>query len=283
MKNFIVIVFFTISFITLKAQEFSSGGASAAAQGGSSLFISDAFSFYNNQAGLAWVSAPEAGVFVENRFLVNELNRAGGVFVLPTEKSGVFGFGFSGFGYSLYSRSKVGLAYARQLGSNISGGVQLNYHRLRFGNNYGNKGVPSVDLGMQALLTKELALAFQLINPTQAKITDTPEERIPTVLRVGIGYRASEKTLITTEVEKDMFFPASVKAGIEYLAEERIFFRAGVSSNPNRAAFGFGLVLKSVRIDFASQYHQVLGFTPAFNLVYNFKGEKQGLGVWQSR
>ncbi|MFN3916890.1 MAG: hypothetical protein ACK4K0_04025 [Flavobacteriales bacterium] len=283
MKSFTLAVFFITGLTALNAQEFSSGGAAAAAQGGSSLFMSDAFSFYNNQAGLVWVSAAEAGVFVENRFLVNELNRAGGVFVLPTEKSGVFGFGFSSFGYSLYSRSKVGFAYARQLGSNISGGVQLNYHRLRFGNNYGNKGVPSVDLGMQALLTKELAFAFQLINPTQSKITDAPEERIPTILRIGLGYRASEKTLITSEVEKDMFYPASVKAGIEYLAGERIFFRAGISSNPNRAAFGFGLLLKSVRIDFASQYHQVLGFTPTFNLSYNFKGEKQGLGVWQNR
>ena len=278
-QGLLLLIFLRISASI--AQEYTVSGAAAIAQGGASLFTSDVFSLFNNQAGLAWLEGAEAGIFIENRFIISTLNRSGAAIALPTQKSGVFGVGFSSFGYSLYTRSKSGVAYSRRLAENVSGGVQLNYHHLRFGTNYGSQGVPTVDIGLQALLHKELAFAFQLTNPSQSKLTAVPEERIPTVLRMGFGYMVSDKIGVTSELEKDIFYPVSVKVGIVYDVGQRVSFRSGVASNPTTVAFGVGLWLKDVRIDFASQYHQVLGFTPAFNLSYNFLGNKSNQGVWQ--
>ena len=50
-----------------------------------------------------------------------------------------------------------------------------------------------------------------------------------------------------------------------------IVLRGGVGTQPTTAAFGIGTSIKSLNIDLATQYHQVLGFSPEISINYCFK------------
>ena len=90
-------------------------------------------------------------------------------------------------------------------------------------------------------------------------------------MRLGMAYTFSEKVFVTFEAEKDIDFKAVFKAGMEYKANDKIYLRAGIGTNPNLATFGVGVYHKGLKFDIASSYHQVLGFTPEISLVYQFE------------
>lgn len=243
-------------------------GARSAGMAHSSVTLSDVWSTHHNQAGLAWFKTPQAGVFFQNRFMLKNLNYMGFAYAHPT-KSGAFGISYTSFGSKLYGESKAGLSYAIKFNDKISGGVQMNYHNTRI-LNYGSTSAFTIELGMQAKLTKKLMIGAHLFNPTRTKMANYNDERIPTIFRMGLNYKFSDKVFMTTEVEKDIDYRAVFRAGIEYMASDKVYFRGGVGTNPTLAAFGLGVKLENFQFDIASTYHQVLGFTPEISLNYNF-------------
>lgn len=245
-------------------------GGRSAGMGHASVTLSDVWSSHHNQAGLGWLTKVEAGVFAQNRFLVKEMNYIGFAYAHPV-KSGAFALSFTNFGYSQYGESKLGLAYGLKFSERITGGVQINYHNTRIGNNYGSASVLSSEMGLQAKLTSKLELGLHLFNPTQAKLNDFNDERIPTIMRLGMAYTFSNKVFITLEAEKDIDFPANFKAGIEYKANDKIYLRGGIGASPTAATFGVGVYHKGLKFDLASSYHQVLGFIPEVSLTYVFE------------
>ena len=67
-------------------------GAEAAGSGYTAQTTSNAFSVFNNTAGLANIGGFSAGAYAENRFMVTDINLVGLGVALPT-KSGTFGLG----------------------------------------------------------------------------------------------------------------------------------------------------------------------------------------------
>lgn len=250
-------------------ENYSIGGRSAGLAN-ASLTLTDLWSVHHNQAGLAYLEKISAGIFYENRYLLSELSVKGGVAAIPT-KSGVFGVSISSFGYSAYSENKYGVAYARKLSDKFSVGIQLNYLSTQLSEPYGNKSVLAGEIGFRAQLTNELSAAAHIFNPTRAKLADYNDERTPTILRFGLGYAFSEKVTVVAEAEKDIDYAPAIKAGIEYYVIEQLYLRAGVGSKPFTSAFGFGLKLKQFQLDFASTFHQTLGYTPQVSLSYDIK------------
>ncbi len=103
----------------------------------------------------------------------------------------------------------------------------------------------------------------------------TEEEDLPTILSIGLVYQASEKLLLMGEVQKDIDFKANIKAGIEYHIFESFRLRAGIGSVPSTMSFGLGYQWKNgLQINLASNYHQTLGFSPAFGLQYQAPPKK---------
>lgn len=72
------------------------------------------------------------------------------------------------------------------------------------------------------------------------------------------------------EAEKDIDHPARIKAGIEYQIADVLHLRGGVATNPSQYSFGVGLNVQHLKIDIASSYHQILGFTPGLSVNYVF-------------
>lgn len=278
MRNIII-----ISILLLKTiSSFAGGGdnnpfgARSAGMGNSSVMLSDLWSIYHNQAGLAGIKNMEFGIHYENRFFVKELSLSAGAFVLPT-KSGVFGLSISHFGYSQYYESKIGLAYAKSLGNIFSVGVQFDYLNTYFSQEYGNKGTAVAELGVRATPTENMYIGAHIFNPTRSKIAAYNDEQIPTIIRFGVGYNFSKKVIVTAETEKDLQNAPVFKAGLEYNFMEHLFLRSGVSSNPNKMYFGVGYEYKGFKADIAFSTHPTLGLTPYISIMWEFNktGERK--------
>ena len=246
-------------------------GARAAGLGNAAVTIGDVWSSSHNQAGLAMLEHPSGGIFFENRFMISELGIKGFVFALPVKNSGVIAVNATQFGYSKYNEKKAGLAFARKLGNKISVGLQLDYLSTFIGDDYGTRNTLAVEGGILAEPIKNLRIGVHLFNPTRSKLAEYADERVPALFRAGAGYSFSDKVMLCAEVEKDIDFSASFRSGIEYHPVEQIYLRGGIATHPLQSSFGFGLKLKNFRIDAATSYHQVLGYTPQFGLTYDFK------------
>jgi len=244
-------------------------GGRAAGMGNAAVTLYDFWAVSHNQAGLARIDRPTAGVYFENRFMTQELSLGAGAFVLPT-KSGVFGLSFNVFGFELYSESKVGLAYARTFGERLSTGVQLNYNNTFIANDYGSTGNFTFEAGIIFEIIPKLNIGVHVFNPTATKISDYSDERIASVIRTGLSWKFSEKVFIIVETEKSGNHEPVFRSGIEYHITDPIYIRAGIGTKPTTNSFGFGLELGLLKMDIATSYHHVLGYSPQIGFVYQF-------------
>ena len=272
MKNFLLMVaaLLVLSYGTWAANDNYPFGGRAAGMGNAAVTLYDFWAISHNQAGLARMQNMAAGVYFENRFLIQELSFGAGAFVYPTG-SGVLGLNFTYFGFDLYNESKIGLAYAREFGERFSAGVQLNYHNTTIKEDYGNKGNLTFELGAIFHILPELSIGIHLFNPTRAKIADFADERIPTIFRTGISYEFSDRVIVVVETEKSVNLNPVFRTGIEYRISDPLYIRGGIGTNPTTNAFGFGLELGNLIIDVATSFHHILGYSPQLSFIYNFK------------
>ena len=245
--------------------------ASYTGLGAYSLNHVDVFSFTANQASLAQLKNSSAGVYGERRFLLAELNNYTAVIGLPTN-SGNFAVKANYAGFSEYNETQLGLAYARKLGSKIDVGLQFNYNSIRI-NSYGNASAIGFELGAILHLTEKLHAGLQVNNPVGGKFGKDQQEKLSSVYTFGFGYDASEKFLVSAEIQKEEDQPVNVNAGFQYKLIPQLLVRAGMSSATSSAWLGVGLTVKSFRLDVTTSYHPQLGITPGILMLFNFKAQ----------
>jgi len=267
---FAKVVAITFSIAAFAGNDHLPAGARSAGMANASVTLSDIWSTNQNQAGLGYLTAPAVGIYYENRFAVKELSLKSGSFAYPT-KSGVLALSVSQFGYDKYNENTVGLAYAKSFGKVLSIGLQLDYMQTHIAEDYGSKGTAVAEFGLIAQPIKNLAIGAHVYNPTRSKIADYDDEKVPTIMRLGLSYNFSQKVILAIETEKDLKNDAIFKAGLEYTIVENLYFRAGIASNPLKNTFGLGYAYKRFKIDFAFSTHRVLGMTPHLSLIYSFK------------
>lgn len=251
-------------------------GARSSAMGGYNVTLSDIWSTNNNQAGLGFIEDLSGGIYYENRFLLKETSYKAGAFVLPV-KSGALGLSVTSFGFELYNETKAGLSYGMRFSDKFSAGVQINYLNTKLTQEYGSKTSFTGAVGLIAKLSGQLSLGVHIYNPTRAKLAEYNNERLPTIMKLGLDYRFSDKVMLAVSTEKDVDFDAVVNAGLEYHITQILYLRGGISTNPTQYAFGFGMELKDFKIDLSSSFHQTLGITPGMSIIYskNIKSKTQ--------
>lgn len=275
MKKIIALLFLIIGSISLHAQNGSpqNAGARGAAMANASITFDDINAAFSNQAGLAFLESMSFTAYGERRFLAEGLNSYLFAAALPNEKIGTFGMAVNYFGFTDYNEQKIGLSYARKLAKNISMGVQLDYLGTRIPN-YGAAHSFTVELGILAKLSQKVNLGAHAYNPINSKVAG--QDQLPTIFSLGLSYSPSEKLLISGQLEKDIYnHPFAGRAGLEYRPVNALYIRAGVyASQFAQASFGLGVNVQSLKIDFSSSYHQVLGFTPAVSISYALQKQK---------
>lgn len=228
----------------------------------------DVFSFTANQASLAQLKNSAAGVYGERRFLLSELNNYTATIGLTTN-SGNFGVKANYSGFSDYNETQLGLAYGRKMGNKVDIGAQINYQSIRI-NSYGNASAVSFELGTILHLTDKLHAGLHATNPVGGKFGKDQQEKLSSVYSFGIGYEASDKFLVSTEIQKEEDQPVNVNAGVQYKFIPQLLVRAGMSSATSAAWLGLGLTIKSFRLDVTTSYHPQLGITPGVLMLFNF-------------
>lgn len=255
-------------------------GARSKGLGSSSVTLSGFWSGFNNQASLSDYNKLAAGIYYENRFIVKEMSLAAGGFILPT-KTGTFGLNLTWFGYSNYNEKKIGLGYGRKFGKSFSAGVQLDYLSTYIADDYGNKNLLTFELGFKAAVGENIVIGGHLFNPVPVYIQKEFNERVPTVFTIGAAYHISKKLFITLETEKNSEFKPLIRGGIEYHIIDRVAVRTGYSTLPSQNGstkfsiaslytFGFSLNFEKLDIDFASSYHNILGWSPSLSAIIKF-------------
>ncbi|MBK5284134.1 MAG: hypothetical protein JJE25_01920 [Bacteroidia bacterium] len=273
MKKFTstISIFLFSFYYSFAGNENVAAGARSTGVSGASVCYSDLWSAFQNQAGLADVKKISGGIYFENRFNLTELSVKGFVFALPASESGTFALSGTYFGYSLYNEKKIGVAFGKSFGSKLKAGVQLDYLSTFIAEGYGTRTAFTGEAGILAEPVKNLLLGFHIYNPTQTKIADYSDERIPVIMRIGAAYKFSEKVIVSIENEKQVDADGIFKTGIEYRIAEPLFLRGGISTNPSQNSFGFGLKFGHFIFDAAASFHETLGFTPHISLQYAMK------------
>lgn len=257
--------------LTLKAgNENYLVGAGPAGMANSYVMYSGIWSTYHNQAGLANLNHVTAGFYFENRYGISELGVQSFAISAPY-KNGNFGFSLSRFGYSEYNENKFGIAYAHSFGEKISAGIQFDYFFLHLPDDYGTRGAFVIEGGILAEPIEKLSLGVHIFNPTRTKIADYQDERIPTIMRAGMGYAFSEELNFSIETEKSLEEDVRFKTGIEYMVISDLYLRAGIATNPNQNYFGIGYKLKRLTANMTFSTNPVLPMSSHFSIIYTFE------------
>jgi len=244
-------------------------GARSAGMAGMGVMLPGFWSMHNNQAGLASIDQVCVGFHHENRFLESKLGLQSLALALPA-KPGTLALNMSGFGYSIYRESRIGLAFARKFTERFAAGIQLDYFHTHISGKYGHKSFLGVEAGIQYRPSSRLIAGAHVFNPTRTRINTYPDEYLPTIFRAGMAWTAGEELLIGIEIEKDLEKRPIWKAGMEYTLSEQIWIRAGTGISPASWCFGLGYRTGRVRTDLAFTYHHVLGTTPHFSIQISF-------------
>jgi len=265
-KKAIGFILFLVSVLPIAAQDSEAYGAAARAMGGGGLTLSDTWSGLNNPATLAQFSGFRAGISYRNRFLLKEMadKSASVCFNLGDNH---FAVGVTSFGYSLFSRSRVGLSYARKLGDGFFGGVRVNYHRVRLGENYGSTQILTAELGAIYKVSEKVSLGAQVFNPTNARLNDYADERLESTVSLGIRFDFSKKVFATAQVTKPRTQGILAMGGMAYMPHERLTLRIG--ANNRSFSFGMGTRFGGFLFDLSASFHPILGFTPETALIFH--------------
>ncbi len=246
-------------------------GARSSAMADASVTTFDVFSAFSNQACLASLEKSEIGLSVLSRFGMKELNTSALAFALPVSNKGdVFAISLNYFGYNLFSRKKAGLAYAKKLSNVFSAAVQVDYLNTKIAEGYGSVSNITFEMGLVAKINDKLNAGVHVFNPLRSKIADYQDERLPAIYKTGIGYKATDKVLITAEVFKPIDEKAVYKFAMEYNPVKILYVRGGIGTKPVQFTFGAGVKWNNLFFDFSSGYYDVLGYSPSVSLRYRF-------------
>jgi hypothetical protein len=249
-------------------------GARAAALGGSGVTLSGAQAIFNNSAGLTALASPTVIAAVQNSFFLSELKSAALGVILPT-KHGVFGLKFDAHGFNTYHEELYTFIYARKLTAKVALSTDIGYFRLNVAAADFKNGI-SFQVGCLAEILKALRVGCQVENPFS--LVTKNAILLPFKVRFGAMYMPSKAVMITTAIEKELYFPTATKVGIEYLIQEKITTRLGLEAGSIMAfTCGIGYNLsKNTTISGSLAQHPSLGSVTATEINWTFDKKNQG-------
>lgn len=232
----------------------------------------DVFSFTSNPAALALVSSAGAGVFAEQKFLLEALTLYTIAAAIPLSYGGI-GINARYNAAGAYKESQFGLAYGKSLGT-VAIGAQFNYSGIQI-TGYGKDAVFHFDAGTIWQLSEKLYTGFRISNPTGAKFGRNKEEKLAFSCSFGLGYEVSTAVFINTEIIKEEDRSPTVLLSLHYSLNDKFFLRAGIATATSAPWLGAGLAWKKMRVDITSSYHPQLGISPGLSLIFSGKQQSE--------
>jgi len=246
-------------------------GARAVGLNGAFTSLSNnSLAIFYNPAGLGQLNYRDFSVFYNPApFGLTELSSAAFTFAEPT-KYGVLGAALRSYGFDLYKETGVMVSYGNKYKNRVFYGANINLYHLNI-QNYGSATSFGLDVGAMAYINKYLRWGFFGKNITGSTI-GTSKEKIAQVYRTGINYKPLNEVNLMLEIEKDVKYPVSLRAGFEYSLMDLVDLRAGVGNEPTSFTGGIGFNYGLFTLDYAIYKSQDLGITHQGSLTINFGG-----------
>lgn len=198
---------------------------------------------------------------------ISEITDIAATATYPTS-AGVFAAGIHRYGFNLFNENRILAAYKNNLGQ-FHYGAGISYFHIQQGGNYGSASAVGVDIGLAAEIAEGLWFGARATNLNQPTYGDTDEE-LPRELAAGFSYQLTRGALVTSEIVKDVMFPVSVRAGLEFEIVRSLLLRAGFTTEPETYSVGFGYLGERWLINFGLQQHNPLGLSPALDFGIQF-------------
>ena len=242
-------------------------GARAKGLGSASACLSDEWALFNNPAGLAGLTK---GSFVVAYDKTPNLPGSDKMMAAANFRSlkGTVSGGVFRFGDQHYSEHVATAGYANQFGL-ASLGARFNVVQYN-AEGFGTRSVISFNFGGIAELTPQIKVGAHIINLNQPVVSDDNGERLPTKLIAGIVFTPQESLLVGVEVEKDIEYKATWKAGIEYKAFRKVSFRTGFNLFPEATFIGVGFRASRIVLDYAMEFTAFMGTSHQVSAGYPF-------------
>lgn len=234
----------------------------------------DVYATRSNSASLAGLKQSGISAYAERRFGLDNMNLYTFSGALITG-SGTLAVHAAYFGFDQSNQSQLTLGYGRKVSETIEVGGSFHYHNISQAGIYGGSSAITGSASMRMKLSDKITAGLNVFNPIRAAWSKTTDERLPVRYTIGLGYDASDKFFITTELEKEEGQNLNVNLGFQYSILPQFFFRGGIATQTSNYFGGFGLNLKDFRIDIATSYHPQLGLTPGVLLLLNIGKPKE--------
>lgn len=236
--------------------------------GDASVTMEGYWASFQNTAGITTIESLEVGATYENRFGMQGMDfmAAGLTSKLPFGHAALTVFRF---GDDLYNEHKVSIGYATELGI-IKLGGRVNYLQYQV-QDFGSQETYSIDFGGIASITPQLVVGAQALNITQSSLNVEADQRVPTLLKLGISYRPRDYFMLNAEIEKDIVRPALLKLGAEYNFLEKFYIRTGVNSGSFQSFYGLGFKYLNFQWDYALSNHAEMGFSHSLSMHYQIR------------
>jgi hypothetical protein len=231
-------------------------GARAQALGYASSCLSDAWSTWNNPAGLAKLQKSVAACSYDAFSGFSPFNRMAAVVAFPS-KVGTLGAGLYRFGDNLYNEHLLTAAAANTLGiASLGGRIQyIQYHA----DGLGTRGLVSLSVGSITQLTPTWLIGAHISNLLQPTVDKENNEQLPTRITLGTSITLSDQVQWAAEATQDLSQATTWKTGLEYTVQKTFIFRIGLNFSPNTYFAGIGYRRQRVLLDYAFQHLPGLG------------------------
>jgi len=254
----------------LQAQEVFIPASRSQSLGGITVCLTDSWSVFGNQAGIAETVNPTISGTFQNFYLIKELSGRAGIFILPVQSS-VIAISIYQFGETTFRQEKFGMTYARKLSPKLNFGIQFNYYRFYLAEENQTLNSYGIEMGLLYRLSQMILLGIHTINPYKVSInTFSGNYDYPSKINMGANIEISKSFGFFTEIEKSVSYPVNVKTGIEYNIMNKFYLRSGISGKPNLLSAGIGFEINKMKIDLAVAYNQQLGNSPSASFQYIF-------------
>lgn len=272
MKRFILLSILMINMGTGVRSQHVSLGAGSGGMAFTYLTQKDVWCAFQNIGGLGSVKDASFIVGYENRYGIREGLQTMGAGVVVPVKVGVGSLAVSRFGDHFFSLHTISAGYGHQI-DQFSLGVRVNQLQYSM-ESFGTSMLMVIDVGGVATITPELLFGLQIRNINQSTMSRFTGEGAPSFVQTGFSYRPLPQLKLNGEIEYEITYDPVIKAGAEYVWEEKISIRTGINNRNLQQFFGLGMAHRLMNFDYALISHASLGFSHQVSLAYHLSKQK---------
>lgn len=208
----------------------------------------------------------DIGIFVENKYLLKELNAFQLVAVYPTRFISLGGQ-LNRFGNSYYSKYDLELDFSKHLSSMADLAIGFNYTSTQIKSS-NTLGVLSGNVSM-LFNTSEITMGFCIKNIHSFPLNNGNKIEQLSEYTAGIGYQASDNFFLNLVCFKSENEPINYVTSFQYQWSKKVFFKMGYMAETHVVFGGLAFLWNHYRLDFSTSFHQNLGISPGFGISTN--------------